>query len=546
MSDELNFMSITGADADTARQYMSMCNNDVDAAVCCFFAQDAPPAPPPMSAPAPASESLLSRDEHISDERAMQEALAMSMAEAGHQPVSDEELTRRGLLASSVPGNAFEALGSEMQEDEDDSVQQAVDMSMDEDPEMAEAMKKALEMSMQPPEATEPSEEDATLQQFKEMCGIDDTGMAKNYLSAFNGDLNAAVASHMQMNDSEPARLSSGVSASGPVFGASFASLYTAQYGMLHPQFFPDDYDAAVRAARSQGKMLLCYFHDEIEGNHFCRLTLSREPVYEIIDKHFIMFACDNVAGRSLAQKLTREQGSLSDLVNPYLALVNPTLPDKAIEIVQAVYSPEDLVTELKRVWGKHGTELEAQAAQYVSRETDRVARELDRQEQNSEFDMALAADQAREEAEQIRRAEESERQAQFASQEQALAEAKELEMQQHNSAVQARKQAAASLPEEPAAGVKPASKIKCSLPDGTSVMRKFHGDQRVQAVYDWIWGQSCLVDREPGVQLELVCTFPRKVLEPQATVSEAELCPQAMIVVQLQEAASPINSPTK
>eukprot|EP00656_Telonema_subtile_P031501 TRINITY_DN3446_c0_g1_i2.p1 TRINITY_DN3446_c0_g1~~TRINITY_DN3446_c0_g1_i2.p1 ORF type:complete len:322 (+),score=96.05 TRINITY_DN3446_c0_g1_i2:132-1097(+) len=316
------------------------------------------------------------------------------------------------------------------------------------------------------------------------------------------------------------------------------------RYGMLHPQFFPDDYDAAVRAARSQGKMIVCYFHDEIEGNHFCRLTLSREPVYEIIDQHFIMFACSNVDGRQLVTKLTREQGPLSDLVNPYLVLVNPTLPDKAIEVVQAVYSPVDLVTELKRVWGKHGTELEAQAAQYVSRETDRVARELDRQEQQSEFDVALAADRAQ--AQQAARAEDQQRQEDFASQEHALAQAAEQEVQRHDAMVQARRQAAASLPEEPAAGVKPASKVKCSLPDGASVVRKFHGAERVQVIYDWIWGQDCLVNQEPGTAIELVCTFPRKVLGPDQTISEADLCPQAMLVVQVKEVNSPASSPTK
>eukprot|EP00656_Telonema_subtile_P031502 TRINITY_DN3446_c0_g1_i7.p1 TRINITY_DN3446_c0_g1~~TRINITY_DN3446_c0_g1_i7.p1 ORF type:complete len:375 (+),score=108.39 TRINITY_DN3446_c0_g1_i7:342-1466(+) len=286
--------------------------------------------------------------------------------------------------------------------------------------------------------------EDATLQQFKEMCGIDDTGMAQNYLSAFNGDLNAAVVSHMQLNEPTATNASASPAGSeGPVFGAKFASLYSAQYGMLHPQFFPDDYDAAVRAARSQGKMIVCYFHDEIEGNHFCRLTLSREPVYEIIDQHFIMFACSNVDGRQLVTKLTREQGPLSDLVNPYLVLVNPTLPDKAIEVVQAVYSPVDLVTQLKRVWRKHRTELEAQAAQYVSRETDRVARELDRQEQQSEFDVALAADRAQ--AQQAARAEDQQRQEDFASQEHALAQAAEQEVQRHDAMVQARRQAVGS-----------------------------------------------------------------------------------------------------
>eukprot|EP00657_Telonema_sp_P-1_P001886 TRINITY_DN1463_c0_g1_i1.p1 TRINITY_DN1463_c0_g1~~TRINITY_DN1463_c0_g1_i1.p1 ORF type:complete len:138 (+),score=30.27 TRINITY_DN1463_c0_g1_i1:137-550(+) len=74
----------------------------------------------------------------------------------------------------------------------------------------------------------------------------------------------------------------------------------------------------------------------------------------------------------------------------------------KAVEILQAVYSPDELVSDLNRVWAKYGTELEAQAAQFVSRESDRVAREMEKNDQDSEYQLALAQDQAREHADKV------------------------------------------------------------------------------------------------------------------------------------------------
>ena len=175
----MQFMSITNADADTARQYLDMCSNDVDQAVCCYFAQDAAPSQPTLHNPPPTSDALLSTEEHISDERAMQEALALSMQEAGQQPVSEEELVRQGLLSSSVPGNAFAPLVVDADEGDDDE-------------ETQQAMKQALEMSMDrvpttvdPPQlAVNNSGPDGIVKQFKEMCGVVDTEMAQNCAAA--------------------------------------------------------------------------------------------------------------------------------------------------------------------------------------------------------------------------------------------------------------------------------------------------------------------------------------------------------------------------
>merc|ERR1711865_307411 len=250
MSDQaVAFMSITNADMATAQSYLDMCNGDVDAAVCTFFAQESAPAPvaPSMPTVLGGANAMLGGGEKMSEEdRAMQEALAMSMADAGAQPTSDEELVRRGLLASSVEGNSFAALGDpepmntepELSE-EQQALNEALQMSMDKEPEQDEAMQQAVDMPMQQ-DAPAAGGAEANVRQFQEMCGNDDAEMARNYLDAFNGDLNAAVEMFMQSNGH-------GSSAAGPsaenAIGAGFATMYNDQYGLLHPQFCLDDYD---------------------------------------------------------------------------------------------------------------------------------------------------------------------------------------------------------------------------------------------------------------------------------------------------------------
>jgi len=514
-------MSITNADMDTAKSYLDMCNGDVDAAVCTFFAQDGGPAPAPARTSAPsvletARTMLGGGNDNMSEEdRAMQEALAMSMADAGQQPTSDEELIRRGLLASSVEGNSFAALEEpEPMRDEGEDDQQATNdalkMSMDNEPEQDEAMRQAMSMSMQEPAAAGAG--DGVLAQFQEMCGVNDAEMARNYLDAFNGDLNAAVEMYMQSNGNSSA------GAAGPssqsVIGAGFASMYNEQFGLLHPQFSMDDYDGAVRAARVQGKLLIVYMHDAVEGAHFCKHLLSRELVYENIDRHFLFFGCNNVEGRSLGSKLLSSLGSGSDVPNPYLVVVAPAQPDKGIELIQDVlFSPQDFVIELQRVWNVHGKDLEAQGAQFASRESDRVVREMEKTEQDGEFERALAEDQAREQQQQAHQQQEAQAVAAAAAQQQVRVQEQQVTEQRHSQIVAARREACANLPAEPEKGVKPASKVKCSLPDGTAVTRRFHGADSVQDLYDWVAGQECMVEQDAGNVMELMCTYPRKVI---------------------------------
>ena len=82
------------------------------------------------------------------------------------------------------------------------------------------------------------------------------------------------------------------------------------------------------------------------QGAHFCKHLLSRELVYENIDRHFLFFGCNNVEGRRLSAKLLSSLSAGSgkqcfsiiclctelldiDVPNPYLVVVAPAQPNK-------------------------------------------------------------------------------------------------------------------------------------------------------------------------------------------------------------------------
>jgi len=44
------------------------------------------------------------------------------------------------------------------------------------------------------------------------------------------------------------------------------------------------------------------------------------------------------------------------------------------------------------------------------------------------------------------------------------------------------------------------------------------------------------MVEQDAGNVMELMCTYPRKMLEANLTIQEADLCPQAAIIVQIKE----------
>merc|ERR1711988_206882 len=106
--------------------------------------------------------------------------------------------------------------------------------------------------------------------QLMGLAGIEDFDQAKQCLALFNYDLNAAAASFL--DGSGPVNADAAADAAKGPLGAEFSSLYEARFGLLHPAFFMEDYEAALRTAKTQGRMVLVYVYSDYEedaSDHF-------------------------------------------------------------------------------------------------------------------------------------------------------------------------------------------------------------------------------------------------------------------------------------
>ena len=109
------------------------------------------------------------------------------------------------------------------------------------------------------------------------LSGITDLEEAKQILSVFNYDLQTAATSILDGTGASGAAAMA-LDSKGPL-GAEFASLYEPKFGLLHPVFFNEDYEGALRAGKSQGRIVLVYVYSDYEedaSDHFCRSVLSR------------------------------------------------------------------------------------------------------------------------------------------------------------------------------------------------------------------------------------------------------------------------------
>jgi len=382
---------------------------------------------------------------------------------------------------------------------------------------------------------------DEQAQQLMGLTGLDDIEQAKQYLAMFDGDLNVAATSIL---DGAVTGGSGPVKDKGPM-GAEFASLFESQYGLLHPVFFMEDYDTALRTAKTQGRLLFVYVYSDHEldaSDHFCSSVLRMGKVSDVLDNNFIFYACRQQKSVYVLSELA--QGYSEPIVHPFCAMVMPAIDaasgqgafvePKVLRRFNGIFSADELEAACTSEWQKYASRLRDQQAAFSVIQADRQLKE----EQNLELKEAMLMDKMK--ADEANRQEEEQK-----LEEVIEASRKQAEEQSFETEIKKRQEKFAAVPEEPPQGQKPAAKLQVSLPDGTKLMRRFHGENRVEVLYDWIGGHESLINRDAGSSFELVMTYPRKVLTAMdETLKQADLCPQAAIIVNMLDENDALDSP--
>ena len=365
-------------------------------------------------------------------------------------------------------------------------------------------------------------------QQLMALGGMSNIEEAKQLLAVFNYDLNAAVASVLDGGAGPAAGADE--NAKGPL-GAEFASLYEPKYGLLHPIFFNEDYEAAVRAGKSQGRIVCVYVYSDYEedaSDHFCKSVLSRAKLCDTLDESYIFYVCNQRKSSYVINKMMSlaSEGGHSDktMGHPFVAVIMPAIDSgsgdggfvepKMLSRMDNVFSADELVAQLDTHWQKYKPRLQDTQASFATIAADRQLK----LQQDSELQEAMLMDKHRADTVKFEEAEKEMEQVMEASRKQAEAD-------DFTSVVEKRVANGAQVPEEPPQGHKPAAKLQISLPDGTKLVRRFYAENYIQALYDFINAHDTLVNRPADAEFELVVTHSRKVIDNKAqTMKEADL----------------------
>lgn len=526
--DTQMLMAITGIDnVQIAKHLLEACNGDLNAAAEAFLTggqEEAASIPPELPQPFATAEGGTG-----------DEAMAIA-ASVDHSIHSNEADFEKALADSMVERRLTQVHDDEGSEDGDDD---EMVLLGDEDEEMGMG-------ASGPVERREGVAELAL--QLMALTGMEDLGAAKNYLEAFNCDINAAAAGFLDGNGPQAIDPSSGSAMDiekGPL-GAEFASLFEKKFGLLHPVFFMEDYVSALRVAKMQGRLLLVYVYSDYEpesSDHFCRTVLCMGAIADVSDANFVFYGCRQQASHAVMSKITNAYAETPQ--HPFMAIVMPAIHSssggeftepKVLHRLNGVLTADELKFPLEATWRKYAAEMEGLRAVNVQIEADRQLK----LEQDLELKEAMLMDKFK--------ADEADRQKEEEQLKGILeASKKQAEVDAHTAAIQNRRNKVEALPAEPPMGEKPSANVQVSLPDGTKLKRRFRGDVPVQVLYDWVSGHSSLIDRPATSQFQLAMNYPRKVLDSmEQTMHEEGLCPQAMLLVNMieQENDSPVASP--
>lgn len=322
----------------------------------------------------------------------------------------------------------------------------------------------------------------------------------------------------------------------GQASGALLRRSLTAQYGQQGtlPNFFDGSFAQALETARRDAKLLIVYLHSE-NGRYtrtFCTEVLTNEFVRLMLDENFLLWGGDIC---------TMESHRVAEMIHarqyPCFCVLLPASIDE-IRVIGAlngaiqVDATVALLTSCLEEMSMHRSEIIARREQYSE---DRSLRE----DQDREFQEALAFDRSREEAakleeDRLREATSlAEEQQRKEAEEAATVEAKRLEVE-----TQRRRKASALEPPGPDAK----GRISIRLPAGQRVERKFISAATLGDVYEWA---ECLPympeNAEKGLvvpeRFMLKTSFPsRNLTEMDRSIQELQLSGTMVLLAEIED----------
>ncbi|KAK4771455.1 hypothetical protein SAY87_031987 [Trapa incisa] len=312
-----------------------------------------------------------------------------------------------------------------------------------------------------------------------------------------------------------------------------FVTAFESEYGFMptRPNFVSDGFMDALQRSRNAYKLLFVYLHspEHPDTPVFCERTLCNDALAAFVNENFVAWG-----GSIRASEGFKMSNSLKASRFPFCAVVMAATNQRIalLQQVEGPKTPEEMLMVLQRVLEESAPVLVAARLDAEERRTNMQLRE----EQDAAYRAALEADQARER----QRKEEQERLEREAAEVERKRKEEEETRLRAEREVAERAAALAKLREEKALslGAEPekgpdVTRVLVRFPAGERKERRFHSDDTIQRLYDYVDSLGCL---EIG-NYSLVSNFPRVVYRSDKlslSLREAGLHPQASLFVEL------------
>lgn len=310
-----------------------------------------------------------------------------------------------------------------------------------------------------------------------------------------------------------------------------FSDNFAIRYGACHPMFFHGTLEDAVREAchrpAKTRKLLAIYLHHDgsVISNVFCQHILCNESVVSYMTNNFVIWGWDvtNESNRQLLLSgVNRNFGppgvgtirSLDRERYPVIIIVSRVRSATEIcSVIGGIGTVDELMGNLM-----HSIELfQTQQKSDVREEEEREARERVKREQDEAYEASLNADRAKDEA---KRALEQQK---INDEQDRINELRRAEEQ--------RAEAARALPPEPGSDcMEPICSLKCRLPGGKTLSRKFINTCPIQILFIYLFTEGYSKNL-----YKFLTTYPKRDLTtmPESTMMKDVFSSQDTFIVE-------------
>lgn len=306
---------------------------------------------------------------------------------------------------------------------------------------------------------------------------------------------------------------------------------FEERYGDFHPAFFmgtlKDAIDEAGGPSASESRPLLIYLHHDssILTNIFCSQILCTQQFILYVSQNFTIWPWDmthesnrqrfvNLLVQHFGNAAANTVSKYRNSEYPLLLIVMKSKGGLEVcSVLQANASVDEVMMGLI-----NGYEVFEQAKIVeIKAESERNEREQMKQEQDDAYQMSLAADRAKADAERMKMMEEQEKQ----EKEHLEAQIKEAE----------RISCQEQVPDEPPKDAKNITTIRFRLPEGANEIRRFRETDTLKIVFMFVASKGYSLN-----DYRIVTNFPRHQFtaeEAMKSLQEMKLCPQAQLFVE-------------